>query len=336
MTQDNAFKVACVAWDDTELPAWVASDIATADVDFAHRQCQTPDQVVETASDADVVWVMGGSLLITPEILPRLTRCGAIIRSGSGTDNIPVAEATAQGIIVANTPDATAVPVAEHACALLLSLAREIPAHDRLVRAGAWSPKDPVPRFLLQGRTLGLVGFGRIARGVAERMAPFGLNIIACDPQVDLQAMQALNVEAVDLPRLLAESDFISLHTPLLDQTHHLIGAAELAQMKLSCVLINTSRGPVVDSHALANALQSGAIAAAGLDVLESEPPAADDPLIGLPNALITSHIAGSYTDNLKEFWRLSVETVIDLSQGKWPPSYVNPGVVARWDLADR
>ena len=330
------FKAACVAWDDVELPVWVIEEIEAAHIDFAHRQCETSEQIVATGHDADVVWVMGGSPLITAEILPRLTRCGAIIRSGSGTDNIPVAAATARNIIVANTPDATAAPVAEHACAMLLALTRELPAQDRLVRAGGWNTKEPVPRFLLQGRTLGLVGFGRIARGVAARMAPFGLKILAHDPQIDAREMAALGVEAVDLPQLYAAADFISLHTPLLDTTRHLIGAAELAQMKSTCVLINTARGPVVDSQALARALQTGDIAAAGLDVLESEPPAADDPLVGLPNALITSHIAGSYTGYIREFWRLSVETVIDLSQGRWPLSCVNRSVAPRWNLSQR
>ena len=135
------FKAACVAWDDVELPVWVIEEIEAAHIDFAHRQCETSEQIVATGHDADVVWVMGGSPLITAEILPRLTRCGAIIRSGSGTDNIPVAAATARNIIVANTPDATAAPVAEHACAMLLALARELPAQERLVRAGGWNAK---------------------------------------------------------------------------------------------------------------------------------------------------------------------------------------------------
>ena len=332
----NQFKTACVAWDDKELPTWVVADIRAAGIDFVHRQSETPEEVVEIGGDADVVWVMGGSLLITPEILPRLSRCGALIRSGSGTDNIPVAEATRLGIIVANTPDATAIPVAEHAIALLLTLAREIPAHDRLVRAGGWDPKSPTPRLLLHGQTLGLIGFGRIARCVATRMAPFGLKILVCDPQVAPQTIASFGAKPAELSHLLAESDFISLHTPLSGATHHLIGADELAQMKSTAVLINTARGPILDSQALARALRENKLAAAGLDVLETEPPTADDPLVGLPNALITSHIAASYEGNLQEFWRLSVETVIDLARGKWPLSCVNPDLDPRWTLSDR
>ena len=332
----STFKAACVAWDADQMPAWVPTHIEAAGVDFVARQCQSPGEVVDTAREADVVWVMGGSPLITAEILPQLSRCGALIRSGSGTDNIPVEEATRQRMIVANTPDATAVPVAEHAVALLLAIAREIPVHNRLVHQGTWDPRRPLPRFLLQGRTAGLVGFGRIARCVAARLQPFGLHLLACDPQVGPEVMAAQKVQAVDLPQLLAESDFISVHTPLLPATRHLIGAAELAQMKDTCVLINTSRGPVVDTAALAQALQTGQIAAAGLDVLESEPPTASEPLIGLDNAVLTPHIAGSYHGYLNEFWRLSVETIIDLSRNLWPLSYVNPGVEARWALRAR
>ena len=163
-------KVACVAREGVPMPAYVPEGIEAAGIDFVERDCETAEQAVEVAADADVVWVMGGWRLITEEVLPRLERCGAIIRSGSGTDNIPVAAATARGIIVANTPDATAIPVAEHAIALLLAVTRVVAAHDRQVRGGGWDPSDPRPRSILHGGTLGLVGYGRIARCVAERL----------------------------------------------------------------------------------------------------------------------------------------------------------------------
>ena len=333
----GSFKAACVAWVTDDIPDWVRSQIEASGVEFVAQQCESSDQVVDTAEDADIVWAMGGSTLITAEIIPQLTRCGAIIRSGSGTDNIPVDCATQHGIIVANTPDATTVPVAEHALALLLSVVRLIPTHDRLIRRGGWNDIEPSPRFLLRGSTVGLVGFGRIARCVAERLLPFGVNrIIACDPKVDPEEMTKRNVQPVDLPQLLSDSDFISIHTPLLKETHHLIGEDEISQMKPNCVVINTSRGPVVDTQALAAALKAGKIAAAGLDVLESEPPNPDDPLIGLENTVLTSHIAARYDGHLDEFWRLSVETVIDLSRKKWPVSCVNPDVKPRWKLTER
>ena len=332
----GVFKAACVAWDTDVMPDWVSRCIKTAGIDFVAHKCESSAQVLAVGQDADVIWVMGGSKLITAEIMPQFERCGAIIRSGSGTDNIPVEAATECGIIVANTPDATALPVAEHAVGLLLAVAREIPIQDRLVRQGKWNPKALLPRMLLHGSTAGLIGFGRIARGVATRLQAFGMDIIACDPQVGAAAMGAVGVRAVELPELLAGSDFISIHTPLLPATRHLIGAAELAMMKPTSVLINTARGPVVDTLALAQALKAGQIAAAGLDVLEQEPPVGNEALIGLENVVLTPHTAGMYEGFLDEFWRLSVDTVIDLSHQKWPLSYVNPTVKSRWALMPR
>ena len=332
----SAVKAVCVFREGREMPTWVAPTIEAAGIEFAERDCKTTEEALELGRDADIVWIMGGGRLLSAEDLPQLGRCGAIVRSGSGTDNIPVAEATRLGIIVANTPGATAIPVAEHAIALLLSVIRKITVHDRRVREGRFSFFEEKPRFILHGSTIGLIGFGHIARGVAARLRPFGTRVLACDPVVSTVEMAALGVEAVELPQLLATADFVSVHTPLLDETFHLLGEAELKQMKPSGILINTSRGEVVDQSALTRALQEGWIEAAGLDVLESEPPDIEDPLLGLPNVVLTSHIAGCHKDQMEDFWRLSMETVIDLGQRKWPVSYVNPGVEARWEMRHR
>ena len=333
----NTLKAACVAWGAEEIPEWVPPQIEAAGVEFAALQCQTPSEALLFARDADIIWVMGGSNLITREIIPQLDSCGAIIRSGSGTDNIPVDLATEYGIIVANTPDATTVPVAEHTIGLLLSVVRRIPIHDRLARQGGWNNSTSKPRFLLQGSTVGLIGFGRIARCVANRLVPFGVKLILVyDPFVDAEAIVEDKVKKVELPQLLSESDFISIHTPLIGETHHMISEAEISQMKSTCVVINTSRGSVVDNKALTNALREGRIWGAGLDVLESEPPDKDDLLLQLDNVVLTSHIGAQYEGHLDGFWQLSVETIIDLSRGKWPVSYVNPKVRPRWELAER
>ncbi len=329
-------KAVCVAREGQEMPAWVIATIEKAGIEFAERDCQTTEQALELARDADIVWVMGGAKLITAEVLPQLHRCGAILRSGSGTDNIPVKEATRCGIIVANTPGATAIPVAEHAIALLLAVTRKITIHDRMVREGRFSFFADQPRFLLHGSTVGLVGFGRIARGVAARLLPFGTKLLACDPMVGTARMEEMGVQSVELPQLLAAADFVSLHTPLLEDTYHLIGEAELRRMKPTGILINTSRGRVVDTRALARALKEGWIEGAGLDVLENEPPDPDDPIIGLPNVVLTSHVAGCHQGQMDDFWRLSVESIIDLGQKKWPVSYVNPGVEPRWEMRPR
>jgi phosphoglycerate dehydrogenase-like enzyme len=167
-------------------------------------------------------------------------------------------------------------------------------------------------------------------------LQPFGAELLAYDPVVEPAVMAELDVRSVSFEELLVQSDVVSLHVPLLEKTYHLIGETELERMKPTSILINTSRGPIVDSLALAKALQAGTIAGAAVDVLEKEPAAADDPLVGLPNIVITPHNAGSHADLLNEFCRLALQTAIDLSQHKWPVSYVNPEVVPRWDMPER
>ena len=164
------------------------------------------------------------------------------------------------------------------------------------------------------------------------RLRAFGTRLLACDPLVDPALMAEHQVEGMSLEEMLPASDIVSVHTPLLPATRHLIGRRELGLMKPAAVLINTSRGGVVDSAALAEALQNGGIAGAGLDVLEQEPPG-DDPLIGLPNTLVTPHSAGYHPELMEQFCRLAVATVIDISQKRWPVSYVNPGLVPRWEM---
>ena len=323
-------KIALIRKSNQTTPAWISPELDAAGFEFVDRACENPEEVVAIADDADIVWDMGGVETITADILPELRRCGALIRGGSGTDNLPVSAATELGIIVANTPDATAIPVAEHTIGLMLALTRRIPMHESAVRRGAWDPANPLPE-ILHGKTVGLVGFGRIARAVAERLKPFGTKRIAYDPMAE-ELMAKFDVAPRDLPPLLGESDIVSVHTPLLPTTRHLIGSQELEKMKPTSILINTSRGPVVDTQSLVQALSNGSIAAAGLDVLEHEPPQ-NDPLIGLPNVVVTPHSAGYHSLLLEDFCRLAVDAIIDLSQRKWPISYVNPEVNPRWDM---
>lgn len=329
-------KTALVAWDGQPKPDWVTPDMRALGGEFVERDCQSSEEAFEIAEDADIVWVMGGWTGITAEMLPSLTRCGAIIRSGSGTDNIPVAEATRLNIMVCNTPQATAIPVAEHAVALLLAVVREIPKWHEVVIQGGWNLDKPRPTLRLNTRTAGLIGFGAIARHVAQRLAAFNMKLIAYDPVVAPDVMRAHGVEPVTLEELYGAADYISIHCPLLDSTRHLIDEAALKQMKPTAVLINTARGPIVDSVALAKALKEGWIHAAGVDVLEEEPPGPDNPLIGLPNIVVTAHVAGFHATMFDDFWRLSIETVADLSAGRWPASVVNSQVDPRWPLAPR
>ena len=274
---------------------------------------------------------MGGSRVITADVLPLLRKCRVILRTGTGTDNIPVADATRLGIVVANTPEATMHQVAEHAIGLMFAVIRQIARQDKLVREGTWDRHRAWPNWHLVGQTFGLVGFGRIARLVARKIGGFELKIISCDPLVDRQAMEEHGVEKVSLEELLARSDYVSIHVPLIDQTRHTIGERELRLMKPTAVLINTARGEIVDQRALVRALTEGWIAAAGLDVLDPEPPAPDDPIMSLENVVLTPHIA-SYSDVFREgFWRHSVETLIATAQHGMPRWIVNPEVVPWW-----
>jgi len=328
-----SLKVALVGLDCPRTPAWVTERLAAERITFAMRECTTPEELAETAGDADVVWIFGGSRIVSQSTLPLLARCGAIIRTGSGTDNVPVEAATRIGIVVANTPEALNEAVADHAVALLLAAARQIAVQDRAVRRGVWDRAIAWPRFRLQRQTLGLVGFGHVARAVARKLRGFEMNLVVFDPKLDAEPIASLGARSAPLDEVLGDADFLSIHCPLTAETRHLIGEAELRRMKPDAILVNTSRGPVVDEAALARALKEHWIAAAGLDVLEREPPDPDNPLLALENVIITPHIAGYSPGYEEAAWRLSVETVIDLAQGRWPRSYVNPGVRPRMNL---
>ena len=330
------FKVAMVHMDPEVLPEWVPETMASHDIEFVFEECETHAQLVTCAGDADVVWIFGGSHIVTADNVADLQRCGALIRTGSGTDNIPIEAATAHGIIVANTPEAFNDGVSDHTIGLLLAVVRQIALQDRKVRAGTWDRYAGFPGWHLQGQTLGLIGFGHIARLVTRKLSGFEMTVLAHDPFVSAELMADHGVQAASMEEVLSGSDFVSLHCPLLDTTHKLIGERELRLMKPLSILINTSRGPVVDETALFRALTEGWIAAAGLDVLEQEPPESDNPLFSLDNVVLTPHIAGYSDESLDNSWRLSVETVLDLAQGRWPRSYVNPGVKPRWQLQRR
>lgn len=325
------FKVALVAYDSDKVPDWVVEQISAAQIELVVRQCKDDHEALAWAEGANLVWVFGGPGVVSSRILPSLKDCSVILRTGSGTDNIPVDAATELGIMVANTPEAAAHTVAEHALGLLLAVLRQIPVQDRAVRQGTWDRDHAFPKWHLQGQTLGLVGFGHIARLVVQKSAGFGMHPIACDPFIDAKTISDRGVEPVSFDDLLQRADFISLHTPLLDATHHLIGERELTLMKPEAVLINTSRGKIIDESALARALTEGSIAAAGLDVMEQEPPDPDNPLLKLDNIVITPHIAGYCDTYHDDFWSHSVRTIIEAAKAGRPLWVVNPTVKPRF-----
>jgi glyoxylate reductase len=248
-----------------------------------------------------------------------------------GVDNVDVTAATTRGIPVGNTPGILTDATADMTFALLLAAARRVVEGDRLVKAGGW--KTWGPGFMLgadlAGATLGIVGFGRIGRAVARRASGFGMRILFAD-QSHAQSEPGVTAAQVDLETLLRESDFVTLHTPLTGDTRNLINANTLRQMKPTAVLVNTSRGPVVNQEALYAALSAKRIFAAGLDVTVPEPLPADHPLLGLDNCIIVPHIASASWQTRQRMSRMAAENLIAGLKGERLPNCVNPEVYSR------
>jgi D-3-phosphoglycerate dehydrogenase / 2-oxoglutarate reductase len=281
-----------------------------------------PREIAAAGASAAAVLVYSGRF--DRDLIARLGECRIFARCGVGYDNIDVAAAREQGILVTYVPAYGADDVAEHAIALLLACARRLGQSDRAVQAGQWPSYQALGRMRrLAGRTLGLLGFGRISREVAARASGFKLRILAHDPFVSQAAASALKVELVPLEMLLAESDFVSVHLPLTLETRHLVGAEAFGAMRSGAYLINTSRGAVVDQAALVSALDAGTIAGAGLDVLETEPPRHEDPLLGRPNVVITPHSAAFTEEALADVRRTALADVVRVLQGERPAHLV-------------
>ncbi len=275
--------------------------------------------------------VVAGSEPYTPRVLAANPQLRVIARCGVGYDAVDLPAATAAGAAVTIAPGTNQGSVAEHAFALMLGLTRHIPARHATLAGGGWNRLMSVP---LRGRTLGLAGLGRIGKAVALRAAAFEMRVLAFDPVPDTAFCAAHGVVLVPFDRLLAESDFLSLHLPLTAETRHVINRATLAQMKPGAVLVNTSRGGLVCEADLLPALRDGRLAGAALDVFEVEPTPADNPLRGLPNVVLTPHAAGVDVRSLEDMARSAAEAIASLRRGEWPTEkVVNPEVRSafRW-----
>lgn len=313
-------------------PEWIDDKFREANVEFDVRNCRTDQEVLEFARDRQVLITSSARKLVTAQILDSLA-CDAIVRIGSGVDCIDIPAATAHGVLVVNTPDALAEEVSDHAAALLLSCIRRVTDQDRQVRQGHWRSISPTSVPRLKDKTLGFIGFGRIARMLATKLKGFNLHYLVYDPYIDNSLVEQLGARLVSLDDLLRGSDFVSLHLPLSKETFHLIAERELALLKPRAVLVNTARGGVIDQAALARALQEGRFAAAGLDVFEQEPISPDDPLLGLGNVTITPHTASSSDQVMDSLFRAGAEVTIGLLRGKLPGSVVNPEVLKSGNL---
>ncbi|MDX1382883.1 MAG: C-terminal binding protein, partial [Thermoanaerobaculia bacterium] len=295
---------------------------------------RSEDDLAELLADADGAQV-GVQPPTSRAVLERCPKLKVVSRMGVGVDSIDLDAATELGILACNVPGSNTAEVADHAVALLLALTRRLPAAVDHTRGGEWGRDWSRTRGLMEsvrriaGHTVGIVGFGNIGRAFANRIRGFGpARIIATDPYVSQLAADLYGVELVPLPELLAESDFVTIHCSATEETRHLIDAGALAAMKSTALLVNTSRGPAVDGQALAAALAGGQIEAAALDVTEREPIAPDDPLLTLPNCIVTPHIAGFSPTFLQDCPIRQAENVIRVLTGEPPHGLANPEAI--------
>jgi D-3-phosphoglycerate dehydrogenase len=250
------------------------------------------EETLAAIAEADAL-IIRSATKADAALIAAASKLKVIARAGVGVDNVDLEAASAKGIAVMNTPAGNTIATAELAFGLMLALARHIPQAYDSMQAGKWDRKSFMGTEL-RGKTLGIIGFGRIGRAIAKRAAAFEMTVIAYDPYVSADAGAAVGVEMVDLTGLYAQADYITLHSLVNDQTYHMVNAQSLAQMKRGVRLINAARGALIDEAALAEAIQSGQVAGAALDVYEEEPPPAGHPLIGLAGVIDTPHLGAS------------------------------------------
>lgn len=313
---------------------WEAKELAGHGIEFAAFQLKfrPEDEVVAAIGDADVVVV--NMVKMTPTLLARLPKCRLLIRHGIGYDNVDVPACTKHGIQFAYQPDYCTVDVAEHAIALLFACARKVTWSRRTLeeasRQQKWDFSGLFPIYRMEGKTLGIVGTGRIGSTVCRKLQGFGLRIIGCDPYLSAARKKELGLEYMDLEPLLRQSDFVSLHTPLNDETRHLMNARTLAFMKPTAYLVNTSRGPMVDAVALAEALRRKQIAGAAIDVYDVEPPPTDHPLYGVENAVLTPHIGWASEESGADIRKRILADILSFASGKPARSVVNKEILGK------
>ena len=302
--------------------------------DIVEVSSPDPDTFVKGAADCDAVITSWG-IRLDESIVSRLEKCVVIGLGSVGVDMVDVEAATSAGIVVTNTPDVFIEEVADHAMMLLLSAIRRTKEQNIFAAEGEWHKGRPqlnhVPR--LMGRTLGLISFGNVARCMAARAKAFGLRVIAYDPYVSELTIGEQGVEPVPWSELLERSDYLSVHSPDNEETRHSLNASAFEQMKDGVVIVNTARGPIIKEADLIEALRSGKVQSAGLDVLEQEPPDPQNPLLAMPNVIVTPHVASASTRMRPTARRRVGREVSLVLRGKWPMSCVNPTVLPKTPL---
>ena len=283
--------------------------------------------LIDLCRDADAIMTCFAQ--VTENVVRAAERCQVIGRFGVGVDNIAVDTATELGIAVTYVPDYCVDEVSDHVMALLHAWNRKIVLFDRAVKERGWGSQGLTMRMMrLRGKTIGIVGFGRIGQALARKADAFGLRILAADPVVSPATVESLGGTLLELPELLRQSDFVSLHAPLTSETRNLIGSEELALMKPESFLINAARGPLIDENALYRALIDGTIAGAGLDVMVDNVPSDDHPLLSLDNIIITPHVAFFSQESTLELEQRAAGEVVRVMQGEMPDNLVNVSVL--------
>ena len=262
---------------------------------------------------------------VTADVIDEMRNCKIIVTASVGFNHIDLTAAGRKGIYVSNSPGYCTEEVADHTIGVLLAVARKIFILNNITRTGKWDDwKAAEPVYRLRGRTLGIIGLGRIGTAVALRAKAFGLNVIAFDPYIPVGQDTALGVKSVSFDILLRDSDAISIHVPLTDETRHMLRSREFERMKNGVFIINTSRGAVMDNDALVNGLRSRKVAGAGIDVFEEEPPAADEPLLQMDNVVTTPHTAFLSVESQRDRQSMAVDEVRRILENERPRSVVN------------
>ena len=328
----------------------MANNWKTLITDYAWHSIEPERQVLaeigaeliaaETGDEAELLTLaptMDGILTcwkpVREPVIAAARKCQIIGRCGIGLDNIDVEVATEHGIVVTNVPAYCVDEVSDHAMGLLLACARKIPRFDRAVRDGVWDQNIGPAMHRIRGKTLGIVGFGRIGQAIIPKAKAFGLTINVCSPRTAPERIRQHGAQKVSFQELLATSDFITIHAPLTTETEHLFSVAEFRAMKPTAFLINTARGGIVDTTALTDALRNGDIAGVGLDVLETEPPEPDTELLTLENVVVTPHAAFISEESILDLEVTAARCVAQVLTGQLPESIVNPSVLKQPNL---
>ncbi len=311
---------------------WEEEELAKRGVDFRHYQLKfrPSEEVLDKVKDADIIVV--NMVPIPRELISQLQRCRLVIRHGAGYDNVDVESLTERSIPLAYVPDYCVDEVAEQAIALIFACGRKIvwsrKVLDESSKRGKWDFNDVTPMYRMRGKTIGIIGCGRIGSRVYLNLKHFGFNFLICDPYLSQERLDELEIETVDHETVFRYADYITIHTPLTDETHHLVNAETLAMMKPEAYLINTSRGSMVDECALADALNNRTLAGAAIDVFEKEPPDPTNPLFSVDNIILTPHLSW-YSEDSGWSIREKIIQEIDLSiAGENPRFCVNPSVL--------